>query len=96
MLNAALLCFQVVPTGAKPPHGLPGLALYWWILGQEVQPAAGHLLTHTSCNINCLKYRESTSNTSRVLNLRGLTHINDDKNSLSNVSCSKMERLDLK
>lgn len=45
-LNADVspLWFQVVSAGSEPPHQLPGLDLLSWILGQEVQPAARHLL----------------------------------------------------
>lgn len=55
-MHVSPLCFQVVSAWAKPPHQLPGLALYWWILGQELQPAARHLLKDISCTTDCPQY----------------------------------------
>lgn len=49
MLMRLCCGFQVVSAGPKPTHQRPGLALLRWILGQEVQPAARHLLKDTSC-----------------------------------------------
>lgn len=53
-----LSCFQVVSAGAEPPHQLPGLALHWRVLGQELQSAAGHLLSIASSTADNLHHRQ--------------------------------------
>lgn len=54
--------FQVVSAGPKSTHQRPGLAVLRWVLGQEVQPAARHLLKDISrtcrefCTAQCPHY----------------------------------------